>query len=223
MNIRIVFALAVCLTVSGFASEDLLAQTRGPDNLFAQYYTQPGASQVAAEMYPAPHPVPNHVGNSYYTYQPLMPHEMMYAHKRDYYRYYAGPDSFYCNQCGGGTYRGGYGVTKTSVRWQHGCHHIAPLPGVSLPFSRVGYWFNRRYTVPQGPLAHFSFGSRLMRHLGDGGIEGAGSEGCQCGDEFGGACPWGDCHNESYAHQWSHARQAATARAVTSMNDRMYR
>ena len=43
---------------------------------------------VPAEMYLAPQPVPAYVGHTYFTYQPMMPHELLYQHHRTYYRHY---------------------------------------------------------------------------------------------------------------------------------------
>jgi hypothetical protein len=57
-------------------------------NLFANQYTQGNANQATAQMYVAPVPVPELVGHTYYTYQPLYPHEMMYWHNRRYHSYY---------------------------------------------------------------------------------------------------------------------------------------
>jgi hypothetical protein len=77
---------------------------RGPEygqpDLFYNFYVPPTAGGVGAQMYMAPVPVPPHVGHTYYTYQPLMPHEILYKHKRVYHRYY--------NE--------GRGLTRTSVR-----------------------------------------------------------------------------------------------------------
>ena len=54
--------------------------------MFYNYYAQPGPyNGAAAEMYVCPRPVPAHVGHTWVTYQPLMPHEFMYKHKRSYY------------------------------------------------------------------------------------------------------------------------------------------
>ena len=58
--------------------------------LFANQYTQGYANQATAQMYVAPVPTPEWVGHTYYTYQPLYPHEMMYAHTRRYHSYYDG-------------------------------------------------------------------------------------------------------------------------------------
>ena len=76
-----------------------------PD-LFGNYYvppvacsTYPGA--VGAQLYVSPRPVPPWVGHTYVTYQPLLPHEFLYQHRRTYYRGH-GPHG---------------GLTKTTVRW----------------------------------------------------------------------------------------------------------
>ena len=73
----------------------------GQPDLFYNFYVPPTAGGVGAQMYLAPGPVPPHVGHTYYTYQPFMPHELLYKHKRVYHRYY--------NE--------GRGLTRTSVRW----------------------------------------------------------------------------------------------------------
>jgi len=60
-------------------------------DLFYNYYVGPadapgptGANSVAA-MYPSPLPTPLHVGHTYITYQPLLPHEFLYPHRHNYY------------------------------------------------------------------------------------------------------------------------------------------
>ena len=40
---------------------------------------------VPAQLYLSPLPAPPIVGHTYYTYQPLLPHEYMYHHSRDYW------------------------------------------------------------------------------------------------------------------------------------------
>lgn len=70
------------------------------NDLFYNHYVGPGPNGVPAEMYVSPLPVPEHVGHTYTTYQPFMPHEYMYGHKRSYY-----------------TYNGGAGWTRTTVRY----------------------------------------------------------------------------------------------------------
>jgi hypothetical protein len=62
-------------------------QTAPP--LFANYYVPPHAyGGVGAQLYVSPLPVPPHVGHTYITYQPFMPHEYMYRHHRTYYRWH---------------------------------------------------------------------------------------------------------------------------------------
>ena len=59
-------------------------------DLFYNYYVPPvpcscyGAE--GAELYVSPRPTPPLVGHTYITYQPLMPHELLYKHHRCYYR-----------------------------------------------------------------------------------------------------------------------------------------
>jgi len=76
-----------------------LAEQSQPD-LFYNYYV-PGAGGVPAAMYPAPYPVPPLVGHTYYTYQPLMPHEFLYQHHASYQQHY----------------NNGMGLNRTKVRW----------------------------------------------------------------------------------------------------------
>jgi hypothetical protein len=73
----------------------------GRPDLFYNFYASNNCGGVPAEMYLAPLPVPPHVGHTYYTYQPLMPHEFMYPHYRTYRKYY--------NQ--------GRGMNRTKVTW----------------------------------------------------------------------------------------------------------
>ena len=62
----------------------------GPD-LFYNFYNGPtGGATYSATMYPSPRLTPPVTGYSHYTYQPFMPHEYMYRHKRKYHHYYNG-------------------------------------------------------------------------------------------------------------------------------------
>lgn len=106
--IRVVIAAFVALLATSSvveAGNNQCPQCReyqyGNPDLFYNFYVPPTCGGVGAEIYPAPFPVPAHVGHTYYTYQPLMPHEMLYKHHRTYHRYY--------NE--------GRGLTRTSVRW----------------------------------------------------------------------------------------------------------
>lgn len=77
------------------------ARTYGQPDLFYNYYVPATCGGVPAAMYLAPQPVPAWVGHTYYTYQPVLPHELLYQHHRHYYRYY--------DQ--------GRGLTRTAISW----------------------------------------------------------------------------------------------------------
>ena len=93
---------AVAVLLAAAIGGPAQAQTRTSDanDLFYNYYTEPGYGGVSAEMYLSPRPTPPLVGHTYITYQPLMPHEFLYPHHRTYCR--TNPNG---------------GTTKTSVRW----------------------------------------------------------------------------------------------------------
>jgi len=78
--------------------------------------------------------VPSHVGHSYRTYEPLMPHEMLYEHSRNYYNYY-NDNSFY---------GGGPSLNITSVRWQNGSFGYRPLPWSNKYLSKLQYGLAKR-------------------------------------------------------------------------------
>ena len=86
------------------------SQYYGQPELFYNYSVPGTCGGVPANMYLAPQPVPQLVGHTYYTYQPFMPHELLYQHHRTYYRYY----------------NGGRGLTRTSISWSR-----PPLSGWS--------------------------------------------------------------------------------------------
>ena len=219
----------------GFVAEQSMAQ--GPNNLFSQYYTQGNASAHAA-MYPAPHPVPSHVGAAYGTYQPLMPHEMMYAHRRDYYNYYASPESFYCETCRGPgeRYDPGYGYTKTTVRWQSGCNSVAPLTSTLLPFTQWQKLWRSKQSVPRSIRTCFG-GLNLDGKIGLNGVGCArcGGRGCGIcnrrsgfegdagfGGNFGyeGGYDTGAGCSDCIANDWRKASQSAAARTAQAMQNR---
>jgi uncharacterized low-complexity protein len=75
----------------------------GQPDLFYNHYAWPSCTGVGAELYVSPRPVPPHVGHTFVTYQPLMPHEMLYQHDRTYHRYY----------------NSGQGLNRTHVKWYH--------------------------------------------------------------------------------------------------------
>jgi hypothetical protein len=172
MKIRTVMATVVAVTFVGLATESVQAQLQ--NNLFPQYYTQ-GAGQSTAEMYPSPHWVPPHVGHTYGTYQPLMPHEFMYQHSRNYYNFYGSNSEFYQHPCTGKG--GGSGLTKTTVRWQSGCNFMAPLGGLASPFAGLS--------------------AKLAKHRYSKPLSGCGCDGgCDTGcydESWGGGCDSGGC------------------------------
>ncbi len=59
-------------------------------DLFYNLYEGPDPSGTAVGMYPSPRPVPPHVGWTYTTYQPYMPHEYLYRHTRSHYAHVPG-------------------------------------------------------------------------------------------------------------------------------------
>ena len=90
MKIRSAIWGAAALLVLGLTSSASAQDNSNAPQLFANQYTQGYANQATAEMYVAPVPTPAWVGHTYYTYQPLYPHEMMYAHTHRYHSYYDG-------------------------------------------------------------------------------------------------------------------------------------
>ncbi len=75
--------------------------TYGNPDLFRNYYVAPACGSLGAQAYLSPGPIPPHVGHTYVTYQPLMPHEFLYPHHRTYHR----------------TYDDGRGLTRACVHW----------------------------------------------------------------------------------------------------------
>jgi hypothetical protein len=73
----------------------------GRPDLFYNFYAPNNCGGAPAQLYVAPVPVPPLVGHTYYTYQPLMPHEFMYPHHRTYRN----------------VYDGGRGMTRAKVTW----------------------------------------------------------------------------------------------------------
>lgn len=73
----------------------------GNPDLFYNFYVPNNCGGVPAAMYVAPLPVPENVGQTYFTYQPLMPHEFTYPHYRTYRK----------------VYDEGRGIDRTKVVW----------------------------------------------------------------------------------------------------------
>ena len=76
-------------------------QPTAPGDLFYNFYAPSAVGGPPAQMYLSPVPTPPYVGHTYITYQPLMPHEFLYKHSRQYTRF-----SEY-----------GYPVARTYVHW----------------------------------------------------------------------------------------------------------
>jgi hypothetical protein len=90
----------LCCQKHGWDGQRRISYQRQKD-LFYNYYAQPGPFyNTPGKMYVSPLPVPANVGHTYTTYQPYMPHEYLYRHKRAYY-----------------TYNPGAGWTRTNVRY----------------------------------------------------------------------------------------------------------
>ena len=85
-----VAAAASCLETRSAHAWQRIISYQSKDDLFANYYVGPGPSGTAAQMYVSPRPVPPHVGWTYTTYQPFMPHEYMYKHTRSHYAWNPG-------------------------------------------------------------------------------------------------------------------------------------
>jgi hypothetical protein len=84
----IAVALAAAWAAWGLTCHEAQAQIRrsSPSDLFYNYYAPPGSpAGVGAALYPSPRPTPPLVGQTYITYQPLMPHEYLYEHTRVYW------------------------------------------------------------------------------------------------------------------------------------------
>ena len=86
------------------------------NDLFANYYVGPYPRGTAAQMYVSPVPVPAHVGHTYTTYQPLMPHEFLYKHTR----------SHYAHAPGAGWYRSKVRWRSRGLHIQHVMHKLSP-------------------------------------------------------------------------------------------------
>lgn len=113
-----------------YTAADTPLPMNGRPEIFNNYYLQAGMDGTAASMYPAPYHVPANVGRSFYTYEPLLPHEYMYRHDRVYYTPHGTRDNFYADPCTGRARGSSY--TKTSVIYTYGSNHLSPLP-FSLP------------------------------------------------------------------------------------------
>ncbi|MEM6330433.1 MAG: hypothetical protein AAF790_09300 [Planctomycetota bacterium] len=120
MTRRTTLPMLAAALLAGLMTADATAETgwsgkraisfQRPNDLFYNYYVGPEPSGTAAEMYVAPLPVPERVGHTYGTYQPLLPHEFMYGHTRSWW-----------------THNPGAGWTRTKVRYNTGCMGWLPF------------------------------------------------------------------------------------------------
>lgn len=81
---------AVTLAARPARAWDRVISYQGKQDLFYNFYEGPDPSGTATAMYVSPRPVPAYVGHTYTTYQPLMPHEYLYAHTRSHYAHVPG-------------------------------------------------------------------------------------------------------------------------------------
>ena len=172
-------ALMVCTCVMVAPVSAQFGQGNSANNLFSQYSTG-GVGSTTAGMYPAPYDSPRLGAQSHYTYQPLMPHEMMYQHSRNYYNYYNS----------GGYYGGNDSLNKTKVRWQSGTNHMGNLP-LASPLGGLNYKLHKRMYCLDGNCDG-----------GGGRVHGGGGRGRARGRLHGGfGCTNGNCEVEGSAYQ----------------------
>lgn len=182
-RLSIATALIACFCLAAPVSAQF-GQGNSANNLFSQYATPDGPNLTTAGIYPAPYDSPRLGAQSYYTYQPLMPHEMMYQHNRNYYNYY-----------NTGGYYGGYdSLNKTQVRWQSGTNHFGPLPFTSR-LGGAAYRIQSRIYCLDGNCGGSAQGQRgrLRGRLGctSGNCGGSIDTGHSTG--FSGGCASGSC------------------------------
>jgi hypothetical protein len=112
----------ICLTATAVGQQQRhpwiqpLTEESQPDVFYNLY--QPGNGGMPAAAFPAPLPTPPVVGHVYYTYQPFMPNEWMYAHHRTYHQ----------------SYNNGMGLNRTKVLW-HGTPLRTELMNIRKFFS----------------------------------------------------------------------------------------
>ena len=93
MAIALIAAGVTAVASSAHAVEGLYKRQisyQNKQDLFYNFYEGPDPSGTTTAMYISPRPVPAHVGHTYTTYQPYMPHEYMYKHTRSHYAHAPG-------------------------------------------------------------------------------------------------------------------------------------
>ena len=81
-------AVLVLDGLAGRAQAQTTCQVAPQYDLFYNYYVGPPGAPAA--MYVCPRPVPTFVGQTYITYQPLLPNEFLYRHHKVYRRWVGG-------------------------------------------------------------------------------------------------------------------------------------
>ena len=165
-----------CVTAAPAIAQ--FGQGNSSNNLFQQY------DIGGVGMYPAPYYSPQLGAQSYYTYQPLMPHEMTYQHSRNYFNYYNT----------GGYFGGGNdSLNLTSVRWQSGTNHLGPLP-FARGTEHLRYRVNSRlYGLDGGGSGGSLRGLGHLRGHGQGHLRGHGHGQGHVRSHFQGAGLHGRC------------------------------
>lgn len=92
---------STCPTCGRCQQQNCRPRTDGQPELFYNYYVPGTCGGMPVALYLAPQPVPPVVGHTYFTYQPFLPHELLYEHHRSYHRYYDN----------------GRGLTRTHISW----------------------------------------------------------------------------------------------------------
>jgi hypothetical protein len=113
-NSRLLLVAGALAATWTFATTPAEAGHPAAAPLFANYYAQ--GDGATAQMYLCPRPTPPLVGHTWITYQPLMPHEFLYTHRRSYV-----------------TVNPGARRTVTYVRWGHD-----PIQGL-IPYYVDGH------------------------------------------------------------------------------------
>jgi hypothetical protein len=105
LSVVVLSSAAFAIAVNGDFGNAPEAQAQirqsAPGDMFYNFYVPPGPGGAPAQLYPCPRPTPPWVGHTWITYQPLMPHEFLWPHKRVYW-----------------TEHPGLGWTRTQVTWR---------------------------------------------------------------------------------------------------------
>jgi hypothetical protein len=82
------FAIVCEMDLGGDNQARAEYRVRSADQMFHNYYVPPcGYPTTGAQLYVSPRPTPPLVGHTWITYEPLMPHEFLWKHRRTYIRH----------------------------------------------------------------------------------------------------------------------------------------